>query len=216
MLVWAPRELELRTHRPGLRGVQNQPGRAGPRGHGQLEVADVHVEPGQVEGGSASRELGLGSHLVVPCRLVFPGPRDPAVCERVRGGAQRLVEGIVDAAKPKAPRGLGVEREGVRCLVAHDEARRDAVRVSRACGGGRDGKDAVEDQRAILVEVVVAQTGGEVESISGGPGWFARGGGPLLIVVAGGKKKILHPRAPFSTPPPPPAALLPTTGENTP
>src|SRR5207302_4676163 len=87
----------------------------------------------------------------------------------------------------------GVQRQGVRCLVAHDEARRDAVRVSRACGGGRDGKDAVEDQRAILVEVVVTQTGGEVESISGGQGCFAEGGGLLQIVVQVGKEQLVHP-----------------------
>src|SRR5438876_12362771 len=103
MLVWAPRELELRTHRPGFRGVQDQPGRARARGHGQLEVVDVQVEPGQVEGGSASCELRLGSHLVIPRCLVLPGPRERAVCEGVLGGAQRLVEWIVDAAKAEAP-----------------------------------------------------------------------------------------------------------------
>src|SRR5207237_4518187 len=113
MLVWAGPERQLRTQRPGLRGVQDQPGRALARGNGQLEVADVHVEPGQVERGSASRELRLGSHLVIPRRLVLPGPRERAVCERVLGGTERLVEGIVNPAKPEAPRGLGVEREGV-------------------------------------------------------------------------------------------------------
>src|SRR2546426_5423340 len=79
MLVWAGRELQLRTHGPGFRGVQDQPGRAAARGNGQLEVADVHVEPGQVEGVSASRELRLGSHLVIPRRLVLPGPLERAV-----------------------------------------------------------------------------------------------------------------------------------------
>src|SRR2546422_2842030 len=101
MLVWAPRELELRTHGPGFRGVQDQPGRARARRNGQLEVADVHVEPGQVEGGSASRELGLGSHFVVPSRLVLPGRRDRAIRGQVLGLAQRRVEGIVDPAKDR-------------------------------------------------------------------------------------------------------------------
>src|SRR5205814_2698576 len=134
---------------------------------------DIQVEPGYIQGGAATRETGLGPHLVIPGRLILPGPRQRTVRGEVRRLTQRGVEGIVDTPQPEAPRGLGVEGERVGRLVAHHEARRYAVRVSLAGGVRGNGEDAVEDQRAILVEVVVPQSRGDVEPVIRGQGRFA-------------------------------------------
>ena len=75
-------------------------------------------------------------------------------------------ERVVDAAQPEAPGDLGVQVRVVAELVGGDETRRHPVRVG---GRGRPagvGEDAVEDLRAVLVEVVVAQPAGQAQPVA--------------------------------------------------
>ena len=66
-------ELDLEPLAAGLRHVEDDARRARAGGDGRLEVADVHVERGDVERAVAVQHSGLDADLVVPRRLVLPG-----------------------------------------------------------------------------------------------------------------------------------------------
>src|SRR3989442_3895965 len=116
MLVRGRRDLQLETLAPGLGDIENQPRRARTCRQDQLQVTNVHVECGRVDGRSATSNARLHSHLVIPRRLVCPG-LVPSERNPVLRGTYWTVQRIVDAAQPESFRDLCVECERVGRLV---------------------------------------------------------------------------------------------------
>jgi hypothetical protein len=138
--------------------------------------------------------------LVVPGRLVLPGVL-AAEDHEVLGGAEGHVQGVVDPAQPEAAGDLGVEAGGRAGLEARDEAGSEAVGVRGP--RRRDqrravvvvAEDAVEDLLAVLVEVVVAEAGGEVHAVADGQRSLAEQGELLQLVVQVGEEQDVFGRA---------------------
>ena len=197
MLGWAGGELSLHPLAPGLRSIEGQSRRAGPRRNGHLQIADVHVEGGDVERRAAVEQRRLRPDFVVPRLLVFPRGV-AAVIGQVLGGAQWHVEGIVDAPQAEPAGDLGVQGQRVGHLVARDRAGRHAAGVGLAgvrdqrCAGVVVGKEAVEDHAAVIIEVVVAQAARKIEGVRHAHGRFAEDRGLLRVVRQVGPEQVIH------------------------
>ena len=164
-----------------LRYVEDQAGRARTRGHGGLQVADVHGEQGEIEGAAAAVEGRLGADFIIPQLFVFP--RVPATKSgEIRGSAQGRVERVVDAAEAEAFGNLSVQAGILGGFIAGDDPRCDAIGRDRADGRAGSGEDAVEGLNPGLVEVVPANATREVEAVVDGVGDFTEEGGLFEVV----------------------------------
>ena len=121
-----------------------------------LQILDVGVERRGVEGYAADARLHAA--FVVPQRLVVI-VLVAAEDRPVLGRAQRDVQRVVHAAEAEALRGLGVEGDGVRRLVAEQEAWGEAVRRGLVGAVVAIGEQAARLELAGFAEVVVAAAG---------------------------------------------------------
>src|SRR6476661_5882373 len=147
------RDLSLKARRMGLRHVEHDARRAAARVERHLQVLDVVVEGGRVEGDAALRIFDAG--FIVPERLILVG-LEAAEGRKVARAAKRRVQRVVDAAETEALRDLRVDAEAVAGLPAHDPARREAARTGlvRAIVAVRE--DAARVEASFFMEVVPA------------------------------------------------------------
>src|SRR5882672_11720453 len=116
---------------------------------------------------------------------------------RVVALARRIVEGIVDPAQPESARRLSIHGERLGYFVAGDEARHHAVGLGGSGLGHqlRPGaivrENAVENLVAVLVEVVVAKTPGNVEAACRNRRLAEGGGLPQVVVQIRPEQVIL-------------------------
>ena len=96
-----------------------------------------------------------------------------AVDGEILGLAKGKVQRVVDAAEAEAFRDLCIEARGVAPFVTRDDARRESVRRRGSDAVDRIREDAVEHLLAILFEVVVAETAGQIETVADAEGHLA-------------------------------------------
>src|SRR5450631_728596 len=137
--------MRLRRH------IEYEARRTGPCRHGRLEVLYIGIEGRHIQRHRALEEAELAADLVVLASLVLPVAL-AAELNLVLRGAQRQIDGVVDAAETEALRHLCIELSILVELEAQNSARRHAVGVDLARHAARRRgcrEYAIEDQNAV-------------------------------------------------------------------